>query len=328
MSDGNGTFEHADHSEPRRGDGYCTDDMARLLVVTSRQPRPSPAIRELGRTCLTFLSHAQGVSGKVRNRQTAHGRWRGRRGVEDCWGRSLWALGTAAHLGPENWTRQRALACFDRGLAQRSPWRRSMAFAALGAAEVLEVIPDHAGARLLLADAADAIGPVGTDASWPWPEPRLTYANAALPEALLAAGDHLSRPDVVEDGLTLLAWLLDRETVGGHLSPTPVDGADPGDVGARFDQQPIEVAAMADACARAEAVTGDPAWRDGIEMAIDWFLGDNDAGAEMWDPVTGGSYDGLHVDGPNLNQGTESTIALISTFQHGDRIHAPTPAAV
>lgn len=72
MSDGNGTFEHADHSEPRRGDGYCTDDMARLLVVTSRQPRPSPAIRELGRTCLTFLSHAQGVSGKVGSDGASH----------------------------------------------------------------------------------------------------------------------------------------------------------------------------------------------------------------------------------------------------------------
>ena len=32
----------------------------------------------------------------------------------------------------------------------------------------------------------------------------------------------------------------------------------------------------------------------------------------MWDPATGGGYDGLHADGPNLNQGAESTLALIS----------------
>ena len=36
----------------------------------------------------------------------------------------------------------------------------------------------------------------------------------------------------------------------------------------------------------------------------------------MWDPVSGGGYDGLRADGPNLNQGAESTLALISTMQY------------
>ena len=36
----------------------------------------------------------------------------------------------------------------------------------------------------------------------------------------------------------------------------------------------------------------------------------------MWDPATGGGYDGLEATGVNLNQGAESTIALISTRQH------------
>ena len=81
----------------------------------------------------------------------------------------------------------------------------------------------------------------------------MSYANAALAEVLVAAGQILDRPDVLDDGLTLLRWLLDRETVDGHLSPTPVGGAGPDDVPGRFDQQPIEVAALADACARAHA---------------------------------------------------------------------------
>ena len=50
-------------------------------------------------------------------------------------------------------------------------------------------------------------------------------------------------------------------------------------------------------------------------MAGAWFDGDNDAGVLMWDPATGGGYDGLQADGANLNQGTESTLALISTRQ-------------
>jgi hypothetical protein len=200
-----------------------------------------------------------------------------------------------------------------------------MAFAALGAAEVLTVDPRHVPARSLLTDAITTIGPIGGDASWPWPEARLTYANAVLPDALLAAGQLLERPDLVEDGLTMLRFLLDRETVGGHLSPTGVGGSGPGDVTPSFDQQPIEVATMADACARAEAVTGDTGWRRGIELAAGWFLGTNDVDTVMWDAETGGGYDGLHAGGVNLNEGTESSLALITTLQHAWALE-PVPA--
>ncbi len=194
-----------------------------------------------------------------------------------------------------------------------------MAFAALGAAEVAQHDARHRGARSLLADAVTTIGPASNDPAWPWPEPRLSYANAALPEVLIAAGHLLDRPDVLDDGLTLLRWLLDRETIDGHLSPTPVDGAGRDDVVGRFDQQPIEVAAMADACARAHAVTGDDDWRRGLDLAIDWFAGGNDVGTPMWDVATNGGYDGLNPTGPNLNQGAESTLALISTMQYAPR---------
>ena len=82
-------------------------------------------------------------------------------------------------------------------------------------------------------------------------KPRLTYANATLPEAMIAAGTALDRPELLRRGLELLGWLLARETRQGHLSVTPVGGSGPDDDGPGFDQQPIEVAALADACARA-----------------------------------------------------------------------------
>ena len=319
MTDGIGMFEHADHAEPRREHGYCTDDVARLLIVAVREPDGSQAVRDLSRTAFRFLAESQSVTGKIRNRRAANGRWHGRHGLEDCWGRSLWAFGTAARRAPEESMRSSALSYFDHGSSQRSPHRRAMAFAALGAAEVAEYDQRHRRARDLLADAITAIGSPAADADWPWPEPRLSYANAALPEALIAAGHELRRPDVVDDGLVLLRWLLDHETLDGHLSPTPVGGSGPGDDRRRFDQQPIEVAALADACQRAHLVTGDDEWRRGVGLAIGWFAGDNDLNAAMWDPDTHGGYDGLTPTGPNLNQGAESTLALISTLQHAPR---------
>ena len=53
--------------------------------------------------------------------------------------------------------------------------------------------------------------------------------------------------------------------------------------------------------------------------AAAWFQGANDAGQVMWDPETGGGFDGLHADGVNQNQGAESTLAVISTLQHARR---------
>jgi hypothetical protein len=195
-----------------------------------------------------------------------------------------------------------------------------MAFAALGAAEVLTAEPTHRRARALLGDAAAVIGTPGPDGDWPWPEARLTYANAALPEALIAAGQLLDQPQILANGLEMLEWLVDRETVAGHLSVTPVGGASKGDASGRFDQQPIEVAAMADACLRAAVVTGDHMWFARFHHARRWFDGANDAGVTMFDPATGGAFDGLHASGPNLNQGAESTLSLVMVRQHAEAL--------
>ena len=322
LTDEHGTFEHADHTMPRRENGYCTDDMARLLVIATREPDPDPATRGLARLAFRFLADAQGVDGTIRNRKDASGRWHGRRGVEDCWGRSMWAFGTAAARAGEGWLRQNALSYFEHGTEQRSPWPRAMAYAALGAVEVLEVVPNHSRALALLDDAAVAIGARQPDAAWPWPEARLTYANAVLPDAMIAIGTTRGRPELLRDGLALLAWLVERQTIGDHLSVVPASGAGPGDHGPRFDQQPIEVAALADACARAATVTGDPSWAMHLRHAVDWFLGDNDAEEPMIDVETGGGYDGLEHDGANQNEGAESSIAALAVLQHARHLVA------
>jgi hypothetical protein len=114
----------------------------------------------------------------------------------------------------------------------------------------------------------------------------------------------------------LLGWLLDLQTREGHLSVVPVGGLGPTDPIGGFDQQPIEVAAIADACARAFTLTDDPRWRDGVERAAAWFTGSNDANTSLLDAVSGGGCDGLERHGRNDNQGAESTLALLSTLQH------------
>ncbi len=316
LTDDVGIFEHAEGSVARRHHGYCLDDVARALVVTTREPEPSPPILAVVRRYLDFVGRAQVADGRCHNRLGLDQRWEDEPGVEDCWGRALWGLGTAAGRSPDPEVRRVARDRFGHSARRRSPYPRAMAFAALGASEILRVTPEDPAALGLLADVPAVIGRPTRRAGWPWPERRLAYANAVLPEALLAVGEHLGDQQALADGLLLLTWLLEYETHGDHLSVTPTEGAAPGDRRPGFDQQPIEVAALADACMRAHRLTGDSRWTGGVDLAIAWFLGANDAHCALIDPLTGGGCDGLLRDGRNENQGAESTLAMVATLQH------------
>ncbi|GAA4513110.1 MULTISPECIES: glycosyltransferase [Nonomuraea] len=320
LSDDTGLFEHARHALVRRQHGYCTDDVARGLVVATREPRPAHRLTRLAESYLAFLTHAQDRSGAFHNRLSFDRRWDDQPGVGDWWGRAMWGLGTAAARSPVPWIRDEALLAFTAGAEQRSPHPRAMAFAGLGAAEVLRADSDSSVAAGLLMDAAEAIGAPSENPSWPWPQPRLTYANAALAEVLIAVGELSDDRLRLATGLRMLTWLWDVQTRHGRLAVVPAAGWRLDAPRPRFDQQPIEVAALADACATAARVSGDQAWQERVRRSVAWFQGANDADALMWDPATGGGYDGLTEHGPNLNQGAESTIALISTMQHARRL--------
>ena len=321
LTDDRGLFEHARHAVPRREHGYCVDDVARGLVVVCHEPEPGPAVRRLARCYLAFVLDALDPTGACHNRMDVDGHWRDEPEVGDWWGRALWSLGVAAVSAQTPGMRARALAGFRIAAQCRSPHVRSMAFAALGAAELLSRRPDEMAARQLLADTLAIVG-VGKndDPRWPWPEERLSYANASIAEALIVAGDALPDGPALGRGLSLLEFLLRSETRDGHLSVTPAGGRGRHDIRPGYDQQPIEVAALAAACGSAFRITHEPAWLTGVGLAWDWFLGDNDSATPMFDPRTGGGYDGLERHGRNLNQGAESTLAMLATAQQARRI--------
>ncbi|HEY9306449.1 MAG TPA: glycosyltransferase, partial [Microbacterium sp.] len=181
-----------------------------------------------------------------------------------------------------------------------------------------------AAARRVLRDAADAVAACGPGApGWPWPEERLRYANAAIPEALIAAGHALSDTPCLDRGLELLDFLVGAETApDGHLSLTPVGGRGPRDTAPAFDQQPIEAAALAQACLRAFEVTCDGRWLPPLRAAWAWFEGRNDGGIALFDPETGAGYDGVTPTGRNDNRGAESTLAALGTLQCVSRVAA------
>jgi hypothetical protein len=290
--------------------------VARALVVTARVEDPDEEIARLTSIYLDFLVAAQHDDGLMHNRRNPDGTWADDATSNDHWGRALWALGVAATQLADPVEASRARRAAATALHARSRWARSMAYASLGASLLLDASPDDTDSRRLLQDARRVLRRVRMDKTWPWPEDSLTYANSVLPEAMLVLGRHLDASDLRDDGRYLLRWLIDQQTVDGHLSPVPTGGrrrGHPAQVG--FDQQPIEVATLAEACRTAFRETGDPRWVAVIECCVRWFEGDNDANLPMFDPVTGGGYDGLEAGSVNQNQGAESTLAWLATIQ-------------
>jgi hypothetical protein len=48
-----------------------------------------------------------------------------------------------------------------------------------------------------------------------------------------------------------------------------------------------------------------------MEISFNWFLGNNHVHQIIYNPCTGGCYDGLEENYVNLNQGAESTISYL-----------------
>lgn len=320
LSDARGIFEHARDAEPRAELGYCLDDVSRALTFVIREASwataPAPQLTRLIDTYLSFIEAAITESGAVHNRLDTQGNWTDTPGGGDWWGRSIGALGATARFATDRKTASSATRAFLRTAHWETADLRARLFAAVGASDALAAgTAGLAGASTRLIKRAYAMVGPAVDPGWPWPEPRLRYANGVVPEAVIAGGMALHDATMIDRGLALLQFLHDTYTENGRLSFTGSAGWAPGEPRPQFDQQPIEAATFADACARAWEATGDEVWRRGVAAAWRWFLGDNDSATPMIDLETGAGFDGLTPTGHNTNRGAESTLAALTTHQ-------------
>ncbi len=315
-----GLYEHARIDVPRKGHGYCVDDVSRGLILLCHEPELDDETEVLVDVYLEFVLRAIEPDGSCHNRMDGAGNWHDDASTSDWWGRAVWALGVAAVHAPNQEQRSRSVEGF-RTLTRASTFDlMSLTFAALGAGEVFIADNKEVGAEKILRAASTRLLPADQSKPWKWPEDRLRYSNGSIAQAVMLTGIALNQPQITETGIRMLEFLLETETRQDHFSVTPVGGRGPDDQKPAFDQQPIELAAIAGACVQAWLITKDSRWLEEIERAWGWFLGLNDAGALMYVPETGGGYDGLQLLGPNLNQGAESTISMLTTAQHAFRL--------
>ncbi len=323
MTDSIGIFQHATFNVPNFSEGYCTDDNTRALILTVLLENLGTIshlkINDLASRYLGFVRYAWDASiGRFRNFLTFQRNWKEEVPSEDCHGRAIWAIGTCIGRSKNEGFTQMSVELFEKALAPSVSFTspRAWAFTLLGIHEYLQRFHGDRFARNCLQTLATRLYDLykaNSSAEWPWFEESLTYCDAKLPHALLLSGHDLDNEEMLRSGVESLSWLTKVQTsTRGHFQPVGTDGEYiRGGVKPVFDQQPVEAYATVSACLDAYRVTKDKAWYEEALNAFQWFLGSNDLGISLYDPVTGGCCDGLHINRVNRNQGAESTLSFL-----------------
>ena len=318
MTDACGMFQHGRFAVPDRNHGYCVDDNARALIFTLRAQEAGirdPALERLAYTYAAFVEHAWNPdNNRFRNFMSYNRSWLEPAGSNDSFGRAFWSVGETALRTKDVELRRWAMHLAERVLphVEEIGCLRATAFNTLALAGLTTAnLPGARDALHREASRIHSLYQAERKADWLWFEPYLCYDNTRLPEALLRAGAILDNSAFVEAGLESLAWLCDVHTApSGYFRPVGTASMGRGDKPpAPFDQQALEAAAAIDACWAAFDLTADPIWKREAQRAFAWYAGDNDLGARMGIPETGGCFDGLAADGINRNQGAESILS-------------------
>lgn len=326
LTDDTGLYQHAVFNVPDRLRGYCTDDNARALIAAVMNWRlfKDEAIKPLLDTYLSFIYHSLNEKRRrVRNFMNFERRWTEEMGSEDSHGRTIWAVGYTITHPPSDHTLGMATRLFKEIISTPRSFTspRAWAFTIIGANYYLRRFGGDTRVRRIMNELGERLFQLYKTVhkkDWCWYEDILTYDNARLPQALIVAGSYLGNTELYETGLKSLQWLVDIQVnqEEGHLSLVGNDGwyRSNGDK-ARYDQQPVDAAALVDACYQAFTTSGDRHWLKLMEWSFNWFFGSNDVHQPLYDYSNGGCYDGLQPGGINQNQGGESTVSLLLALQ-------------
>ena len=140
----------------------------------------------------------------------------------------------------------------------------------------------------------------------------MTYANSILPESMLYAWLITGKESYKEIAVTSFDFLLSLIFNKNGIEVISNKGwLQKGQEAGQFGEQPIDVAYTIMTLSKFYDVLGDEDYRNKMEIAFNWFLGNNRLHQIVYNPCTGGCYDGLEETHVNLNQGAESTISYL-----------------
>ena len=318
-----GIIQFSKINQPDIESGYTLDDNARALIAECMYFKLTGDEKSLYyiQKFLNFIKFCQQPNGLFYNyvdKASLFTEQNKMVNLDDANGRAIWALGFMTSL--IDLVPAKMILEADRILVKALPAfekihsTRAMSFALKGLYYYHHAIKTPENLQLIktLAHRIEQMFQHESTPEWEWYESYLTYANSILPEAMLYAwlltGEKKYREIAVkslnflishtfnENGIEVISnrkWLLRGEKAG------------------KFGEQPIDVAYTIMSLSKFYDTFSDEEYRNKMEIAFNWFLGNNRLKQIIYNPCTGGCYDGLEETHVNLNQGAESTLSYL-----------------
>lgn len=318
-----GMIQFAKITEPDLLSGYTLDDNARALIAVAKHFELTGRFSDLPliNIYLNYILFCQQEDGTFLNYVTTDKQFYDKNqdeNLEDANGRAIWALGEFLSLQQllDLSLQAKVEIAFQKAMLSihtiRSP--RAIAFTIKGL-YYYYYFKRGAAVLGLITTLADNLvskyrGVSGDD--WHWYEEYMTYANAVLPEAMLLAGECTKSDLYVDIAHKTFDFLLQTTFHGEEISVISNRGwHHKGMDKNHFGEQPIEVAYTTLALGTFYRRYQNNEYLDKMKIAFNWFLGANHLRQIMYNPITGGCYDGLEEHQVNLNQGAESTVSYL-----------------
>ncbi|MBC7845147.1 MAG: glycosyltransferase [Flavobacterium sp.] len=320
-----GMLQFSKINQPDLDSGYTLDDNARALVAMCQhfELTNEQADLEYINKYFNFIKFCFQPDGTFLNYVDQEGKFteQNSENLDDANGRAIWSLGHLISLGTILPTElfENAVSAMELALknVRKIHSTRAMAFIIKGIYysnlkhnSVQNIIlMQHLANKLVQMYKHEAKD------NWQWFESYLTYGNSILPEAMLCTylttGENIYR-EIAEKSFDFLlskiyrnqsikvisnkGWLTNDE----ELNLEKVGG-----------EQPIDVAYTILALSKFYNAFKEEKYLEKMEIGFSWFLGNNHLRQIVYNPCTGGCYDGLEDNYINLNQGAESTVSYL-----------------
>ncbi|MET0759736.1 MAG: glycosyltransferase [Flavobacterium sp.] len=326
-----GMIQFSKINQPDIDSGYTLDDNARAMIAMCQHFELTNDTEDLKyiHVYFNFIKHclqSEGYFLNYVNEERKFTKQNNSTNLADANGRAIWALGyliSMSDLLPEELiieaesTLQKVLLNVNKIHSTRA-----MAFVIKGL-YYRNIKNKSSKDLLLIKELANRLVQMyrhEADDEWHWFESYLTYANSILSEAMLCAWlatgeliykeiakssfDFLLSQTFRENGIKVISnktWLhKGTNSIQAASNNYPIGG-----------EQPIDVAYTIIALSKFHDAFEDEGYLYKMEMSFNWFLGNNHLNQIIYNPCTGGCYDGLEESYVNLNQGAESAISYL-----------------
>ncbi|MFA5329777.1 MAG: glycosyltransferase [Prolixibacteraceae bacterium] len=323
MTTDTGIIQFSKINQPDISTGYTLDDNARAMIAACMYYKSTddknilPYIQKY----LSFIKHCQKPEGDFKNYVDENHHFTSQNdevNLDDSNGRAIWALGylisligllPAKMIATADKIIEKSFQSID---AMHST--RAMAFSIKGIYYYHSTIksPENLILVKTLANRMVQMYRHESSEKWEWFEGYLTYGNSTLPEAILYAW-LLTKDSIYKDiAIKSFGFLLSKIfNENGIEVISNRQWLQKGQKAGQYGEQPIDVAYTIMTLSKFYDVFNDENYRLKMVTAFNWFLGDNRLHQIIYNPCTGGCYDGMEESNVNLNQGAESTVSYL-----------------